>query len=266
MLDYVAILANALTYLHRVCFVPNSTYQRRLMKYRTILLLVCLCSSPACAEVIVDQEHFIGVYWGYILDYPGDYIAQTFTVRNTGQLTGIGVQVVRTHSSGLRPVTDDLLVRLIRTDSSGVPMIDEVLASHEILRSQIPIRSDFNPMLEIDLSSLNLRVEEGERLAIAISSDHTYYAYQPNYLQYSWVSTIQDPHPGGEFFIYSPLLYGPIPHLVSDQLPRPTRDMGFRVLVDAVPEPSSIALVLIGVVSVGRLRVREPSRCRLVGP
>ena len=51
-----------------------------------VTLLVCLVSRVATADVVVDQENIGSCCGGYVLDYPGDYIAQTFTANNTGLL------------------------------------------------------------------------------------------------------------------------------------------------------------------------------------
>jgi hypothetical protein len=76
---------------------PKNTAHGNIMK----LCIQCLTISvllfqSAHASVIVDQEVVTYAdtgYIGYILDYPGDYLAQTFTVHHTGRLVGIGLQV-----------------------------------------------------------------------------------------------------------------------------------------------------------------------------
>jgi hypothetical protein len=88
-----------------------------------VTLLVCLIGRVATADVIVDQENIGSCCFGSSLDYPGDYMIQTFTVNNSGQLAGVGVQVSIWGATGDAPVTDDLHVTLMRTDSSGVPAI-----------------------------------------------------------------------------------------------------------------------------------------------
>lgn len=235
------------------------------MKYLLAMLtVVCSCDTSSLAEVIVDQEHN-GCCIGYILDYPEDYIAQTFTVRNTGQLDGIGVEVSLSGYSHYDPVTDDLYVSLMRTDSLGAPAIDEIIASRTISRSAVEL--DYAPMTELDFSDANLHVRAEDVLAVALSSSHTYYAYRRDVFQYNWHSRLFNPHPGGAFYIYSPRLYGPAPHLVSDRYepPRNTRDMGFRVSIDVVPEPTTAAMVAgcllaVCLASLGRL-VSGPARC-----
>jgi hypothetical protein len=221
------------------------------------LLIVCLCPVTAQAEVVLDQEYVGSCCWGYILDYPEDYIAQTFTVGHSGQLVSVGVQVVLSGSSNYKPVTDDLDVSLMRTYALGYPVIGEVIASRTISRYDVPYDSNA-PMIDVDFSAANLQVNAGEVLAIALNSDHTYYAYTGGFYQYSWHSWIRNPHPGGEFYIYSPRLWGPEPHLVRDggAPPDNTRDMGFRVHINVVPEPNAVTAMLGALVGFGLQRSR----------
>jgi hypothetical protein len=210
-----------------------------------VTLLVCLIGRVATADVIVDQENIGSCCFGSSLDYPGDYMIQTFTVNNSGQLAGVGVQVSIWGATGDAPVTDDLHVTLMRTDSSGVPAIGEVLTSRVISRYDVPGWSDKVPMLDIDVSSIGLDVQAGDVLAIALSSNHTYSNYPRNYRDFVWHAMPWNPHPGGAFYRYIPAEYGPTPHLVSDRYEPPgnTRDMGFRVLIN-VPEPLSLATIV----------------------
>jgi hypothetical protein len=226
------------------------------------LSIVCLCPVTAQAEVVLDQEYVGSCCWGYILDYPEDYIAQTFTVGHSGQLVSVGVQVVLSGSANYKPVTDDLDVALMRTNALGYPVIDQVIASRTISRYGVPKDSNA-PMIDVDFSAANLQVYAGEVLAIALNSDHTYYPFQPagGFYQYSWHSWIRNPHPGGEFYIYSPRLWGPEPHLVRDYSAPPdnTRDMGFRVHINVVPEPNAVTAMLGALVCFG-LQRRRASR------
>jgi hypothetical protein len=213
------------------------------------MLLVCLLAPSAWCVSIVDQEYLTSNNAGYILDYPGDYIAETFTVGHSGQLVGLGVQVSLSGRPGDLPPTDDLLVRLIGTDDMGIPKIGEVLASSTISWNDIPGSLPANEVLEIDLTEWNLRARVGEVFAIALSSDHTYHSHPHPYRQYSWHMSFRNPHPGAEFYIYSPTIYGPEAHLVTIPLdpPEDTLDMGFRVIIN-VPEPESIVLLAVGLV------------------
>src|SRR4029078_6020068 len=201
-----------------------------------VTLFVCLISPVASATVIVDQQYLTNNP-AYILDYPEDYAAQTFTIHNSGQLVGIGLQVSLWPRSSDKPVTDDLLVRLIHTDAFGVPSINDVLASHVIDRNEVPFWIGYSvdtPVLNIDLSDQDIHVEAGDGLAIAISSNHTFFSHTSfGYQDYAWHGGFYDPYPGGDFYLYSPRQFGPLPWKFADLIPPPnTRDMAFRVLID----------------------------------
>jgi hypothetical protein len=210
-----------------------------------------LVFHSAQAGVIVDQEVVTYPdkgYIGYILDYPGDYIAQTFTVGHTGQLTGVGVQVslhrrfpYTTYT--LRPPIDDLYVKLVRTNSAGAPSIDEVLAEATIDGSSLKESTRPGPFTDIDFGSWQVQVTAGDVFAVTLSSDQTYYVDPHVGTDYIWYRSPRNEFPGGEFYIYSPEIFGPEPfknhyYTGADR----TIDAGYRVFINAVPEPSSIVL------------------------
>jgi hypothetical protein len=56
-----------------------------------------LAVQCARAEVVLDQEYVVG-YPGalnYTLDYPGDYLAQTFTVRHSERVLKFRIGVLQ---------------------------------------------------------------------------------------------------------------------------------------------------------------------------
>jgi hypothetical protein len=215
--------------------------------------LLLATTAQATPEVVLDQE-FPGFNWiAYYLDYPGDYMAQTFTVRHTGRLQSIGIAVELGGYSDDKPPVDDLHVRLVNTDEAGAPNIDSILASRDYSWREIPRYPFlFDRYVDFDVSSWNIQVAEGDVLAIALSSDQA--AYIPpgkgnlnDNRNYDWWTSAGDRHPGGDFYLYSPILFGPKPHKFIDKwrdpawplYPESPRDMGFRVLV-VIPEPASI--------------------------
>jgi hypothetical protein len=212
-------------------------------------LVVFLFVSGLHGQAVVDQEYLGNYSTGYYLDYSGDYMAQTFTVRNSGQLVGLGIQVGLYGYPNYAPPIDDLHVRLVRTDASGVPAVDQVLASGSYTWHEVPDFS-YHPdyYLGFDLTSSNVAVSAGDVLAIVLSSNQTAYSgpgntYLENHFNYTWHGMFQDPFPGGAFYLYSPRQFGPAPHLKIDNYDPPSsRDMGFRVLVN-VPEPSTLAMI-----------------------
>ncbi len=213
------------------------------------ILACCLLAtwaSAATAGVIVDQEYAVPPGIGdlqYFLDYPGDHMAQTFTVAHSGKLTGVGVQVSLTVSPLLlRPPIDDLHVKVVRTDPAGFALISDVLAEGTISYLDLPLDHPFEPaqITDVDLTSWHAQVTAGEKLAIALSSAQTNHSGPSSGANYLLWWALYNPHPGGEFSVYSPQLYGPTP--LRDWLrnhPNPTVDTGFRVYVNVVAEPAT---------------------------
>jgi hypothetical protein len=223
-------------------------------------VLITSSLAPALrADVVVDQENYGWCCIGYSLDYPGgDYMAQTFTVNHTGHLVEVGIQVSLIGNDSRIGISDDLHVKLIRTDSAGAPDISQVLASRSVSPLDIPFWSDSVPVLAVDFSDDRLQVHSGEKLAIALISDHTAYSHSLDYADYMWHLDPFDPLPGGDHYVYSPTIFGPEPffrfNLVNPEI---TRDAGFRVLIDVVPEPSAIVLVAIAWVTLRSRRSRN---------
>lgn len=214
----------------------------------TCQLFLVILTQAATAEVIVDQEFKLPENTGinYMIDYPGDYLAQTFTVRNTGLLAGVGVQASVTARGQF---VDDLHIRVTRIDEDGYPLPNEVLAAGSLAPDELPVAHYRSPatITDVDLSSWQVPVTAGDRLAILFRTDHTYYNpvdHRPiGGPMYAWFRQLHNPHPGGEYMDYSPQLYGPTP-LRNIWLGGgdPTLDAGFRVYVDVIPEPSSLLL------------------------
>jgi hypothetical protein len=209
-----------------------------------VILLVCLIGRVATADVIVDQENIGHCCITTFVSYPGEYLAQTFTVNNGGQLMAVGIQVATVGYDFYKPVTDDLYVTLMRTDPSGIPAIGAILASRVVSRFAVPRWSSNTPILDVDFSDVSLDVHVGDVLAIALTSNHTSSDYPSNYLRYGWHTGIMNPHPGGALYGYSPRDGDHTFQLVTFSFPPPndTVDMGFRVLIN-VPEPSSLAIM-----------------------
>jgi hypothetical protein len=155
-----------------------------------------------------------------------------------------------------------------------------VLASRDYSWWEVPYYPFiYDRYVDFDVSSWNIQVAEGDVLAIALSSDQA--AYLPSGKKslndnrnYDWWTSAGDRHPGGDFYLYSPILFGPKPHKFVDRWRDPTwplfpespRDMGFRVMI-LVPEAASILQVLVvGIVFPfldGRFRRRSAKRHKL---
>ena len=232
-----------------------------------LVILLVVTASRSFASTILDQEHD-SYNWNYYLDYPGDYMAQTFTVRNSGKLAEVGVEVVLTGYSNYKPPVDDLHIKVVRTDSSGAPAVDQVLASRSFAWTELKHYNTGDSLLRFDVSPWNIPVSVGEVLAIVLSSKQTadnYESFNARF-DYLWLGGTGNPHSGGDFYLYSPKQFGPAPHkwttMVNAPSPPPPNtlvNMNFQILVEEVPEPGSLALAAcsIGVGSAGWLRRRR---------
>lgn len=217
--------------------------------FRLIPIFACLFASTAAAEVVIDQGFVAPENVNYYFDYPGDYMAQTFTLRNTGRITSVGLQVSREGATA-----SPLRFQLTRTDTAGDPLISDVLASRDLSPGFVQSGNTGLPMLNIDLSGQNIQVHTGDVLALVLSS---------NYVHYHWNETIiQDKIAGGKFSVYSPQTFGARwfhEWLISDRTR--TGDAGYRITIDALPEPSSVLLVGVALLAMVSPRVR-PQRGR----
>jgi hypothetical protein len=234
---------------------------RIVLPYAKWLLISLVFVRQTQADVIIDQEvrtYPDSGYIGYILDYPGDYLAQTFTARHSGQLAGVGIQV---SLNGIDhppypPPIDDLHLRIVRTDSAGVPMINEVLAEATIDRFSLQPSIDPGEFVDV------VQVTAGDVLAITFSSDQTYYVEPHVGTDYIWYRSPRNEISGGEFYIYSPSIFGPEPfknHYVSGD--DRTIDAGFRVIIDVIPEPASISLAAMCMCWLSGRRYFRRQRC-----
>jgi hypothetical protein len=232
------------------------------------LVLATLCASPSTAALIIDQEHDVRSHRGvsnYYLDYPGDYMQQTFTVRNSGMLMGVGVQVsitVNTNTPHPEPI-DDLHVRVVRTGTDGFGLPTQVLAEASIVPASLSTTFGGVPgaIIDVDLSTHHAHVVAGERLSIQLSSMQTDNSGPQPGSNYLWFRSLYNPHPGGEYSTFSPKLYGPTP-LRDIWLGGgdSTLDAGFRVYVDTIPEPCSLALISFCSATIALVRRRHAGR------
>lgn len=225
------------------------------------LMLMVALAKASPAAVVLDQEFMVppGTGLNYYLDYPGDYLAQTFTVRNRGELAGVGVQA-SISIPYLGEAIDDLHIRVTRIDSQGYPLMNQVLAEGVISPAALPVAASVSPatITDVDLSSWRVPVAAGDQLAILFSSEQTYYVRKPG-PAYVWFRQLHNPHPGGDYMCYSPQLYGPAP-LRDIWLGGGDKriDAGFRVYVNAIPEPCSLGLLTVGcAASLGSRRQRR---------
>lgn len=201
-------------------------------------ILTGFVASSAVAEVVIDQEYVGPSSAAYYFDYAGDYMAQTFTLRNTGQITSVGLQLSRPTAG----VVDPLRFQLTRTNAAGEPLVTDVLASYDI--NSALVKQDFAgiPMVGIDLSNQNVRVQSGDVLALVLSS---------NYVHYDWnESLFSDQIAGGKFFVYSPKVFGDRWfYQWNTTNPTATADAGYRITIDSVPEATTALLATLATIA-----------------
>ena len=234
-------------------FVSNAVCLHRhqfIFLVTTLLTLWCLSaeSTRAYTGIVLDQEFKLPYHTGlnYSIGHQEEYLAQTFTVQNTGELAGVGVQASISEAGQF---TDDLHIRVTKVDEDGFALQDQVLARATIAPSNLPIDYILCPatITDVDLSHWHVPVVAGDRLAILISSSHRHYDYPYEIPYYLWFFQTHNPHPGGEYSIYAPERLGPTPlrdiWLGGGDT---TVDAGFRVYVNVIPEPNSLLLLLCG--------------------
>jgi hypothetical protein len=210
--------------------------------------LVCLAASPAAAYVVVDQEYVGPSASAYSLDYPGDYMAQTFTARNTGQIVSIALQVsFHTFFGQPTPATDNLHFKLTQTNAVSEPVLSNVLAAYDVGPQDLTTDFAGIPMVEIDLRNQHVEVEAGDVLAMVVTSNYTAYSHS-EHQNYDWnFSGYFDQIAGGKFFVYSPQVFSPRWfYQWNNTDPTLTGDAGYRITIDTVPEPSSVFLGVLG--------------------
>jgi hypothetical protein len=220
------------------------------MKPFTAAAILLSLATTAAANVLVDEEHVAPTSVSYYFDDPGDYMAQTFTLRNSGQLTSIALQISQPDTPY---PTNPLQFQLTRTNSAGEPDIANVLATASISPSIVTHDYKGLPMTDIDLRSQHVGVQAGDELAIVLSSNDVHY----NWNYSLWFDEIA----GGKFFVYSPGTFGARWFYQWNTMDRTlTGDAGYRITIDAVPEPST---TLLATLAIATLITRPPRGLRM---
>ncbi len=192
---------------------------------------------PGAARAdLLDQSVVVNNYQGDLTIYSDRSYAQTFTVGLAGELSRVGFQVYRTTGA-----TGDLTLQILSTDG-GTPSPNSTPPLFETIVpiGDLPTIDDPNsavPITLVDVSSANIAVTPGQVLAIALRSPNG--SGSPPWTL--WRMTA-DSYAGGSSFTQTinSTTWGPSTIL------GPGQDGGFQAYVNAVPEPSSLALVLIG--------------------
>ena len=194
--------------------------------------LIVAASRNLMASEILDQEFFPSP--ATLEAHNGDlYRAQVFTVGVTGQLTR-----VEAYMGGIGSSVFEIWDTVI---SEPFPIAPTPLASGTLSFStgSTAIR-DFE---ELDLSSANLQVQAGDRLALVqIGGSSTGFG--------SWWGNSGGGYAGGA--AHTTLTTSP-----SGAWAEQSWDFGFRTYIDAIPEPSTAMMVLGCVTGTWGLRRRR---------
>ncbi len=168
---------------------------------------------------------------------------QTFTVGVGGTLTNVEFLVSRNAGT-----VSDLLFDVRATTAGGAPIEDDLttLASVTIPGASISTSLPAG-FINVDISSFGVIVSPGDVLAFAL---------RPTAGEgFNWGKGGGNPYPGGAS--YWRFASAGITTWTFDV----SADMGFKTYVDPVPEPASLALMLVaGAVMLGRVRGGELRR------
>jgi hypothetical protein len=193
-------------------------------------VLVCLPGTALCQSV--DQSHLVtDPNHGFAVERltTNSINAQTFTVGLAGKLAGVDFQMWRSPV----PASTDLVVHVLPTDPSGVPLLTP-LYSVNVPISDVPefaghIPFD-PPILHVDLLAANLVMEVGDVFAIGLSRFG-----HPSAPWTLWASNDNVDYPGGSYYDGT-----------DGVLTKFAADAGFQTYV--VPEPGSICMLVLGCV------------------
>jgi hypothetical protein len=199
---------------------------------RATALLCCLIGSLAVpagrarAAVVLDQQNvFPNPSIGDSSNAGSIEYGQTFTVGVAGTLAQVDVYVAR-----FSPTTDNLVFRLYST-TGGVPSAQ---LGTDLTLAPTDVSSTTPDFESFDVSAFSVSVNVGDVLAFAVTTS-------TNFSSFGYIlpfSTTQL-YAGGQP-VSRVMNAPPDPWQAATGV---TRDYAFRTYVDAVPEPSALAML-----------------------
>jgi hypothetical protein len=170
-------------------------------------------ARPLAAQGCVDQVYVPAALTNGLEVTANQPVTQTFTVGRSGQLTQLEIARIRHHNG---TATNPLTVAIVTT-AGGVPTTT-VLASVVFAPAAVPTAT--GPLL-VDLTALNVVVQVGQELGIALTSPNA-----PGTPSYAWWGEAPGGgYAGGQIFI-------------QQTVPLPVWDLAFRTWV-ATPASAS---------------------------
>jgi hypothetical protein len=214
---------------------------------KLIGLLVISLAGTANAGSLLDQSFVRSTFSADYTIYSLASISQTFTVGLAGLLSQVDLQIYKNTGA-----TGDLTFEILAT-SGGVPVPDSTppLFQTVIPLSSLPTIDDPNlnvHLTSVEVSSAGIIVTPGEVLGLALRSPHS--SGSPPWT--AWRSG-PDQYPRGAEYIEQNNATSWSPLLFAGQ----GQDGGFQTWVASVPEPSSIVLLLPGLLGVATCLFRR---------
>lgn len=196
-----------------------------------VALALCIRSHFTHAAPAVDQSLIVPAGHATGFSDPVHLPAQTFTVGVSGKLSRVDLAI-----GGVSQVAD-VNVRILGT-IGGVPVMHQELAMVTLPGEALPNLGGWftTPRLPVDLSAFNIKVNEGDVLAISAQST----AFDANPFAFLWWDTSGMYQRGRaysghtEYSQYFPVMGAEL-------------DRGFATYV-VVPEPDAVALLLAALI------------------
>lgn len=224
-----------------------------------MILSLFLGTPQARATEVLDQFFIPSPSAAYTIPISNQFAsfidgAQTFTVGIAGQLTHVDVWL------GFNSTRNGLIID-IRPLIAGVPTDPDSLALASAFVPSSSIPSGRPTFVSVDLVAAGLMVSPDEQLAIGVRG--AVRGVDDSMLD--WQGDVENPYPLGSAFVRTNS--EPWTHWTQScayglcDIPANQVDLGFKTFVTpSVPEPSSLTLMLAGIMSLGASLVLKKYR------